>query len=318
MSRGKRDRFAARRPVEINLQNPIATTTERVVPGVTPVLRARIRWVFRIVSALSTALAVRLAMRLFLTPVKRTIEPDETKFLATGKSQGLSLPTGTLQVYEWPGARADSPSVLIVHGWISYAARMAYLIRTLHSRGVRVVAFDAPAHGRSSGNQADMHAFRGAIQAVIAAHGPVQGVIAHSFGAFATASWLSESQPAAVRAAVLIGMMHDLGYITDSFSQMVALRPAVRAGFRERIRERFGAYPEEVTTGALVRRIHLPVLLVHGGSDDVVPTAHAEAVSKDLRDGQLLIAPDLGHGAPLRDPATVKQIVDFLSTQLTP
>jgi pimeloyl-ACP methyl ester carboxylesterase len=312
------DGSVSARPIEINPQDTVATTTERVVPGMTPALRARIRWLFRIVSAFSTRLAVGLAMRLFLTPAKRTIDPEEAKFLATGKSQSLKLPTGTLQVYEWPGATPDSPSVLIVHGWISHAARMAYLIRTLHSRGIRVVAFDAPAHGRSSGHQADMHAFRGAIQTVIATCGPVQGVIAHSFGAFATASWLAEDQPAAVRAAVLIGMMHDLGYITDSFSQVVALRPEVHAGFRERVRERFGAYPEEVTTGALVYRIHLPVLLVHGGSDEVVPTEHAEAVSKELRDGQLLIAPDLGHGAPLRDPATVTQIVDFLSLQLAP
>jgi alpha-beta hydrolase superfamily lysophospholipase len=300
------------------LQDPLGTTTERVVPGVTPVLRARIRWVFRVVSALSTRLAVSLAMRLFLTPVKRTIEPEEAQFLATGKSNSVRSPTGKLQVYEWPGATADSPAVLIVHGWIAHAARMAYLIRALHARGLRVVAFDAPAHGRSSGSQADMHAFRGAIQTVIATCGSVQGVVAHSFGALATASWLAEDQPAAVRAAVLIGMMHDMGYITDSFSQVMALRPEVRAGFRERVRERFGAYPEEVTTAALMRRVHRPVLLVHGGSDDVVPTEHAEAVSRELRDGQLLIAPDLGHGAPLRDPETVRQIVDFLSLQLAP
>ncbi len=281
-----------------------------------PVLRARLRWIFRMVSALSTTLAVRLAMRLFLTPLKRSIDPEEVKFLASGESQRLELPTGTLQVYGWPGARPESPSVLIVHGWISHAGRMAYLISAVRAKGMRVVAFDAPAHGRSSGTQADMHAFRGAIQAVIASHGPVQGVIAHSFGAFATASWLAEDQPAAVQGAVLIGMMHDLGYITDSFSQVVALSAKVQAGFRERMRERFGAYPEEVTTGALVRRIHVPLLLVHGGADDVVPTAHAEAVSRELRQGDLLIAPALGHGAPLRDPATIKNIVDFLRARL--
>ncbi len=193
-----------------------------------------------------------------------------------------------------PALPLESASVLIVHGWISHAARMEYLIRALHSKGLRVVAFDAPAHGRSSGHQADMHAFRGAIQQVIATHGPVQGVIAHSFGAFATASWLAEDQPADMRAAVLIGMMHDLGYITDSFSQVMALSPKVQEGFREQIKERFGAYPEEVSTGALVRRVHRPVLLVHGGSDDVVPTAHAERVSGHLREGELLIAPESG------------------------
>jgi pimeloyl-ACP methyl ester carboxylesterase len=57
---------------------------------------------------------------------------------------------------------------------------------------------------------------------------------------------------------------------------------------------------------------------VHGAADDIVPSAHAHVVSKELRRGQLLIAPDLGHGAPLRDPATVRQIVDFLSAQLAP
>ena len=281
-----------------------------------PVRRARVRWVFRMVSAFSTRLAVRLAMRLFLTPLKRSIDPEEATFLASGKSQRLDVPTGTLEVYDWPGAAPASPSVLIVHGWIAHAARMADLISALRAQGMRVVAFDAPAHGRSSGHQADMHAFRGAIQAVIESHGPVQGVIAHSFGAFATASWLAEDQPAAVRGAVLIGMMHDLGYITDSFSQVTALNAQVQAGFRERMRERFGAYPEEVTTGALVHRIPFPVLLVHGGSDDVVPTEHAEAVSRQLRQGELLIAPALGHGAPLRDPATIKRIVDFLSARL--
>jgi pimeloyl-ACP methyl ester carboxylesterase len=264
----------------------------------------------------STTLAVRLAMRWFLTPLKRTIDPEEAKFLKTGNSHSLEAPSGTLQVYDWPGAAPTSPTVLIVHGWISHAARMAYLIGALRAKGMRLVAFDAPAHGRSSGKQADMHAFRGAIQAVIARHGPVQGVIAHSFGAFATASWLAEDQPAAMRAAVLIGMMHDLGYITDSFSQVVALNPEVHAGFRELMRERFGAYPEQVTTAALVRRIHRPVLLVHGGSDDVVPTAHAEAVARGLHEGELLIAPDLGHGAPLRDPATTEKIVGFLGARL--
>ena len=208
--------------------------------------------------------------------------------------------------------------MLVVHGWISHAARMADIVRALQGRGMRVVAFDAPAHGRSGGTQADMHDFRDAIQTVMASCAPVHGLIAHSFGALSTASWLSEHRPATVRAVVLVGMMRDLGYIFESFTQALALRPAVSARFRELIRARYGAYPEDVSTGEMVRRLHLPVLIVHGAADDIVPSAHAHVVSKELRQGQLLIAPDLGHGAPLRDPATIKQIVDFLSVQLAP
>ena len=293
-------------------------TPERTVPGLTPALRGRIRWWFRIVSAVSPALAARLAMRLFLTPLTRPIEPEEEQFLATARARTLAVPSGALQVYEWPVPALGAPTVLVVHGWISHAARMAALVRALHSRGFRVVAFDAPAHGRSGGKQVDLHAFRAAIHTVIAACGPVQGVLAHSFGALTTATWLAEDRPAEVRAAVLVGMMSDLGYIFDSFAQVLALRPDVLSKFRDVFRTRYGAYPEQVSTGELVRELHLPVLVVHGGSDDVVPSAHAHEVSKELRDGQLLIAPDLGHGAPLRDPATVTQIADFLVAQLAP
>jgi len=279
-------------------------------------MRSRIRLVFTLIGAISTELAARLAMRWFLTPLSRPIEPEEAQFLASAETRPLRAPSGELHVYEWPAAKADAPTVLLVHGWISHAARMAEIVRALCARGMHVVAFDAPAHGRSAGAQADLQAFRGAIRLVISNFGPVQGVLAHSFGALATASWLAEDQPVGLKAVVLVGMMQDLGYVYESFAEVAELKPKVRARFREMIRARYGAYPEEVTSGTLVRNLRLPVLLVHGGADEVVPTEHAHTVSRELRDGHLLIAPDLGHGAPLRDPATVARIVGFLTEVL--
>src|SRR5258708_7279843 len=151
---------------------------ERTIPGLSPSLRGRLRWLFRVVSALSPALAARLAMRLFLTPIARPIAAAEARFLATAQSRRLATPLGRLQVYEWPGPAA-SAAVLVVHVWISHAARMAEVIRALCARGLRVVAFDAPAHGRSSGTQADFPAFRQAIDAVTDTCGPFHGVQAH-------------------------------------------------------------------------------------------------------------------------------------------
>ena len=297
---------------------PSRAISERTIPGLTPGLRRRVRWLFRIVSALSSALAARLALRLFATPLARTIEPDEQQFLATARALTVRAASGTLQVYEWPGASSAAPTVLVVHGWFSHAARMAYIVQALHARGLRVVAFDAPAHGRSQGVQADVHAFRDAIRAVIGALGPAQGVLAHSFGAFSTAHWLAEDQPAGMRAAVLVGVMRDLAYISDSFAQTMALNPRVRMRFRELLRQRYGKNPEEMATGAQVQRIHVPMLMVHGAADELVPSEHTQLVAEQLRNGELLIAPELGHGAPLRDPATVAQIVDFLSNRLQP
>ncbi len=288
---------------------------ERTIPGLSPVLRGRLRWLFRLASVLSPALAARLAMRLFLTPIARPIEAEEAAFLATARSLRLATPLGALQAYEWPGP-AGASAVLVVHGWISHAARMAELILALRARGLRVVAFDAPAHGRSSGTQADLPAFRQAIDAVTAACGPFHGVLAHSFGALTTAAWLSEQVPAELRAVVLVGMMNNVGYVFESFSQAMALNPEVIVRFRARFRARYGGDPESYSTDRLVAQLRVPVLVVHGGIDELVPVGHASEISRALHDGRLLLIGHLGHSAPLRDPDTVAQIAGFLAAHL--
>src|SRR5580704_11294283 len=46
------------------------------IPGMTPLLKRRMRTLFRIVTALSPALAVRLAARLLITPLARRISDE--------------------------------------------------------------------------------------------------------------------------------------------------------------------------------------------------------------------------------------------------
>jgi len=295
---------------------PSPAPLERGVPGLSIARRDRARLMFRALSALSPALAAQLAMQLFLTPLRRRIAPEEARFLATARPLRLAVPSGQLQAYDWPAATPAAPTVLLVHGWISHAARLAALVSALRERGFRVVAFDAPAHGRSSGRQADLQSFRTAIHAVLAACGPVQAVLAHSFGALTTSKWLAEDRPAGVRAAVLVGMMRDAGYVFESFALAMALNPQVLARFRELFRARYGIYPEELATTELVRQVPLPVLIVHGEADELVPAEHASEIAAHLHDGQLLIAPLLSHGAPLRDPATLARICDFLAARL--
>jgi pimeloyl-ACP methyl ester carboxylesterase len=284
-----------------------------------------LRWLFRGLGGLTPALAARLALRMFVTPLARRIAADEARFLNTASSRALKTALGRLQTYEWPvkaglapGATTDRAvrTVLVVHGWISHAARLAAVIRALGERGLRVVAFDAPAHGRSSGRQADLKDFRDAIKAMIATYGPVDGVVAHSFGALTTTTWLVEDRPASVQAAVLVGMMSDFGYIFETFTRTLALDARVRSRLRERFRARYGLYPDQFSTLDLVGRLRVPIMLVHGGIDDIVPVSQAGEVARQLRDGRVLIVEHLGHGAPLRDPATVAQIADFLATRL--
>ncbi|HEX9139087.1 MAG TPA: alpha/beta fold hydrolase [Steroidobacteraceae bacterium] len=289
------------------------TAPVRAMPGLPPRLQRRLRTAFRLLSAFNPRLAAKLALRLFMTPGSRRIDPREAQFLATARAVPLRTSGNRIQAYEWAGT---GPAVLVVHGWISHAARMADAINALRGRGLRVVAFDAPAHGRSAGRRADLYDFCEAINAVSAACGPIRGLLAHSFGALTTVSWLAETKPEAIKAVVLVGLPRDVGYIFESFALALALRADVVAHARELFLRRYGGYPEQYASPALASQLRMPVLLIHGGADEFVPADQAVEVSEQLIDGKLLVLADLRHSEPLHDANTVEAMADFLASRL--
>ncbi|HMD58741.1 MAG TPA: alpha/beta fold hydrolase, partial [Steroidobacteraceae bacterium] len=284
----------------------MSTAPVRAMP-LPATLQRRLRTAFRLLSALSPRLAAKLALRMFMTPASRRIDPQEAQFLATARAVALRTSGNRIQAYEWPG---NGPAVLVVHGWMSHAARMADVINALRARGLRVVAFDAPAHGRSAGRRADLYDFRDAIEAVSAACGPIGGLLAHSFGALTTVTWLAETQPAAVRAVVLVGLPRDVGYTFESFALALALRADVVAHTRELFLRRYGGYPEQYASVTLASQLPMPVLLIHGGADEYVPADHAVEFSEQLIDGKLLVLAAMRHNAPLHDANAVGAMAD--------
>ena len=308
---------------------PSPAEPERRIPGVSPALRRRLRFVFRTLSALSPSLAARVALWMFLRPLRRPVVPADVAFIASARRCTLPVRTQTgdtyeVQAYEWPSTEAappaaarPAPTVLVMHGWISHAARLAPLIEALRGQGLRVIALDAPAHGNSSGSSVDLHGFLAAVRAVDAALGPAQGVVAHSFGALTAATWLAgDPPPAGVRAAVLVGLMRDVDWVFSSFTHTLGLRGRTLARLRALFRARYGGYPEEFGTQELARRIRIPVLLVHGEEDELVPAAHSSEVGELLANGEVLLVPGLQHSAPLKDPDTMARIAGFMAGRL--
>jgi pimeloyl-ACP methyl ester carboxylesterase len=207
---------------------------------------------FRVLGALSPAWAARVALRLFITPMARPVSAEEATFLATARTGSLPTTHGLIATHEWPAA---GPTVLIVHGWISHTGRLRHTISALHACGYRIIAIDLPGHGRSGGRYADLQAVRDTLEQVNATLGPAAAVLAHSYGALAVSVWLAEQAPNGIRAAVLIGMPRDVGYILESFTIAMALKPRVIEQLRALFRQRYGEWPEFYEAGALAAQI---------------------------------------------------------------
>src|SRR5437867_145831 len=103
---------------------------------------------FKLGGQFAPGLAVRAGAWLMTKPKRSQSPAHEMEWLAKARSFSVSDGKEQLAVMEW----GSGPAVLFVHGWCSRGLRFSHMIAPLLEAEFKVVVFDAPAHGRSSGS----------------------------------------------------------------------------------------------------------------------------------------------------------------------
>ncbi|MEJ0098969.1 MAG: alpha/beta hydrolase [Pseudomonadota bacterium] len=162
------------------------------LPHVPPARLAMLRGFFAMTQALSAALAASAAFHLFLRTFRHPLRAADAALLAHARSRRIQAGVDSIQLHEWIG---PGPTAVILHGWGSSAARFALLAQALAARGWRVLVFDAPGHGASSGKSSSLPQFMAALDAVIGGCGVPRALIGHSLGALAIACRHKDGPP---------------------------------------------------------------------------------------------------------------------------
>jgi pimeloyl-ACP methyl ester carboxylesterase len=297
----------------------------RTIPGVSSQTRRVLRWFFDAMTRISPALAARLALALFTIPVPQAVSAEARAVLRLAAPATLSVGGESVRVFRWtasgqapalgspPDARAARPTILLAHGWSSRAARLTAFVEPLRRAGFSVVAFDAPAHGDSSGMQLDMASYVAALRAVIERIGPVHGIIGHSFGARASLLLLSAAHLADIRAIALMAVPPDVGYMLEQFKLVLNLRKDVQDLLDRAFVARFGAPPDRHSPEQHAQPIDVSALLLHDSDDDIAPIAHACALARQLPTAQLIITRGLNHCGLLTHPPTIDAVTAFMT-----
>lgn len=271
-----------------------------------------VRGLLSFLQALSPRLAARVALRLFLTPVRRKLNPADEAQMYRARHHFLRCANGDpIHVYEW----GEGPrTAVILHGWGSHAARYTTMVTELAARGWRVLVPDAPGHGESPGGTSSLPQFIGALDAILGQFGPAQALIGHSMGALAIAMRVGDttSPPVMPEHLVLVSMPSGAPFLVESFEHLFAIDQRTHAHGLRLFERRFGGAPGKFMALPEGARIGVPVLLVHDDADDVVPVDHSRGLLARLPQARLLITHGQGHSGMLRDPATLAAIADFL------
>jgi pimeloyl-ACP methyl ester carboxylesterase len=281
----------------------------RVVPGVTPAVQRRLHGFFALAQAASPALAGRLAFLMFMKPPRRKVDPADAPIiaLATRTTRRCGRDRFTVWRWEHPG-----PTVVLLHGWGSHAARFADFVAPLRAAGFAVIGIDAPAHGTSPGRFSDLPRFRDSLAEVLRAHEPIHAVIGHSLGGGAVLTVLAETADHHPKRICLFGVPSDMDYILESFAMMLGLKPPALENLRARFIAKFGRPASAVSVTAAAPSVRIPVLVVHDEDDSVAPIAQGAALAGAIPGAVLWRTRGFGHSGALRDPATIQRVIEFL------
>jgi pimeloyl-ACP methyl ester carboxylesterase len=270
-------------------------------------VRAAIRMSLSVAERLPGDAAVRLAERLFMTPRHHEQPAREAAVLAGGRRFTRLVDGRRLASWEW----GDGPTVLLVHGWEGRAGQMGAFVAPLLARGLRVVAFDAPAHGASPGERTNLLELAGAIEEIAHAEGGLRGIVAHSFGASASTIALGRLGVRAER-AVYLAPAAIIEKAFERFFELTGASPSLQTALIERIEQRVGLTAADLNGPALARKLHVPLLAFHDREDRDVPLVEGQTLTDAWPDARLVVTRGLGHRKILWSPEVVAQAAAFL------
>lgn len=269
-----------------------------------------VRTKFKLLSAISKKKAAAKAFDLFCTPQFRNRKKLPKVF---EEAETLSLEVEGNTVRGWRFNKEGSKKVMIIHGFESSVINFDRYIKPLVSKGYEILAFDAPAHGRSSGRFINAPLYKKMILEVNRHFGPVHSFLAHSFGGMAVSLALEEISHTSSYRLALVAPATETPTAIDSFFQFLKLDPALRPEFDKLIFKRSGVTPAWYSIKRAMKHIQAEVLWFHDEEDDTTPLADALKVKEEnYPNVHFVITKGLGHRRIYRDSKVIKAIIEFL------
>ena len=279
-------------------------------------------------SFLAPTITGRLAFMAFCTPPRRKQRAnrgDAVKSvnarLAQARTVSVPFPCGSVAAYLFePPGEADTGvqrrTVILLHGWTGEAAFMTAFVAPLLAAGFRVVAYDLPAHGSSTGIELNIPIGVASLTAVARAFAPVHAIVGHSFGgsiAMAALARTVPGEPAAKAARLaMISAPASMKIVSRHFGAKIGLGARGQAAMERRIHVVAGAPVTAFEGASQLAAIGLPTLVVHCRNDREVGFEHAVALAAAGPFVTLAEMSGLGHRRILHARAVIEGVTRFV------
>jgi len=273
-------------------------------------LVAYLRAKLRALSFFSKKKAAESAYAIFCTPFRKPKRRDPAIF-REGEELSFTLEGYTLYGRRWN--RSGVKRILIAHGFESASNNFDKYIGLLVKKGYEVIAFDAPAHGRSSGSRISMPLYLAVIRRIYELYGPIDGFVTHSYGGLIIAHLLEDLPRDRPVKAVFLAPATETTTTLKLFFHFFRLDDGVRKEFERLIFDISGNWPGYYSIRRAAKTIRAEILWFHDEDDELTPLEDALKVKEDNHPNiQFRISRGLGHRRIYRDENVIKEAVGFL------
>ena len=294
-------------PQQADRQRELSSSTNNKRP--VPMLLKLLRLVFSIGGKLAPKLTGLGAYKLWFRPTRFQTPASERAILESAKIEHLKIDKHSIATYSWG---IPEPTILLVHGWSGRGTQLGHFISPLIKAGYRVISFDAPAHGKSSGKQTNLYEVADVIVGLQNHFGNFESVITHSFGGpclavaiqrgFQTSRVINISPP-----ATTIGLI-------EKFIHTLNIPAKAGLNLMHRIEAQFGkTIWHDISMKNTVKGLNLPALVIHDEQDTDVPWQEGELVAQSWGNADFLKTTGLGHRRILRDTAVIDSTINFIT-----
>lgn len=276
----------------------------------TPLQLRLLRAAFRTLGPVFPGIMAVYTCRLWFR-TRRSPEPQrEQEFRQSSESFTLQHNGNQLAVNRW----GEGPVILLVHGWNGRGAQLGAFVSSLVEQGFQVVAFDTPAHGRSSGTSTNIFEIADAVTHVANHVGELHGVIAHSFGV-----------PSAILAATkglhipcMVGISTPANYdeLIRPFTRALHIPGKIEARFRKQLEQHLGSdIWHRFSPENMVRDMTGPALVIHDKDDHDIDWHSGKTVADAWPNARFVTTQGLGHRRILRNPQVIEMVTHFMQTK---
>lgn len=269
-----------------------------------------VRTKFKLLSSVSKRKAAEKAFELFCMPQLRT-KKDLPPIFENSEKLEFNFHENIIRGYRWN--HSAEKKALILHGFESSVTNFEKYVEPLIKKGYEVLAFDAPAHGRSTGKTINAVVYKEFVHYLWNNYGPIDSFLTHSFGGLALCLALEEIPHSVSTKIVLVAPAAETKTAIDNFFKLLKLDNGVREEFDNLITEIGGKRPEWYSVSRIAPKIKGQVLFLQDKDDHMTPLSDVKPImDKNYPNFRFLISEGLGHRRIYRDEQSLKEIIEFL------